>query len=120
MLRAERMAEQRAGPGATVLERLLADQVATNWLHQYALELLAGENITGDLGVTQHCQRLLTQAQRRYFASLGLLALVRKLAGSRLQVHLGPGHADVAGGRDALPMPARSAALGPVEAGREG
>jgi hypothetical protein len=120
VIRAERLAEQRAGAGATVMERLLADQVATNWRHPYALELPASKNITGDLRVTQRCQRVLTLAQRRYFASLGLLPLVRKLAGSRLQVHIGPEQADVAGGRDTLPMPAPSAALGPVEAGREG
>jgi hypothetical protein len=119
IVRAERMAAGIAGPGATVLERLLAEQIATAWLHMHLLEMLTAQTIQGNIRIGQHFQRVLTLAQRRYLSAVGMLARVRKLAGSKLQVNLGAEQADIAGKPDTLPMPARRAALPPVSGTEE-
>jgi hypothetical protein len=109
IVQAETMAAEIAGPGATVVERLLADQIATSHLHLTLMELLNCDNSQGDIRVVLAYQRLLTLAQKRYLAAVNMLARVRKLPGASLQINIGDQQVNVSGAPTGFPRVAANA-----------
>ncbi len=85
------MRQELAGPEASLLERLLADErIVMCWLHLYYAEAVYTQNI-GDLTLRQaefHQQRI-TKAHNRYLSSIRTLAQVRHLGVPAIQVNVG-------------------------------
>jgi hypothetical protein len=106
IVQAETMAAEIAGPGATVVERLLADQIATSHLHLTLIEKLNNANCQCDIRVVLAYQPMLTLAQKRYLA-VNTLARVRNLAGSSLQINIGEPISPPKKEPTATPEPAR-------------
>jgi hypothetical protein len=104
---AEVLAEQLAGPGASVLERLLADRIATCKLHVEIMEIEAARNL--DPRVTLLFEKAADRASRRYLGAIKALTQLRKLAPD-LAVLVSVGGEETTVG----PRPYR-AALGKVE-----
>src|SRR5262249_5254801 len=72
------LAEQLAGPGATALERLLCEKIATSDLHWETMELLAAKQLD-----PQACliyQRAADSAAKRHLNAVRTLDRLRRLA----------------------------------------
>jgi hypothetical protein len=93
----ELMRAELAGPNPTPLERLLAEQIVSCWLHLHHLETVyvSKESMTLELG--SYLQRILSATQKRYLAAIKTLAVVRKLAVPVLQVNIAKKQVNVAG-----------------------
>jgi len=61
----------------TPLEKLLAERIVCCWLHLHTLEYRL--TLQTDMSVQLHYERCISQANRRYLASIRTLATVRKL-----------------------------------------
>lgn len=93
-LRDERngFAEELAGPSPSPIEIALADAAATAWFAlrlfeaRYASSATSGDGMT--LAQSEHAQRKIDRAHRRYLTSLKALATVRRLAVPALQINL--------------------------------
>ena len=86
-----------AGPAPTPLERLLAERVATCWLHLHHLEQIYSQKESMALEVGMYFQRSISAAHKRYLAAIKTLAVVRKLAVPVLQVNIAKQQVNVAG-----------------------
>jgi phenylpyruvate tautomerase PptA (4-oxalocrotonate tautomerase family) len=81
-----------AGSNPSPIERVLAESAATSWfayrLHeaQYALSVCGEDGIS--LAQSEHAQRRIDRAHRRYLSTLKTLATVRRLAVPALQINL--------------------------------
>jgi hypothetical protein len=86
----DRIRDELAGPRPTPIERLLADRAALCWFELHSLDArvirLRGED--GEGRSADDLDRHRDRAQRRYFAALRTLALVRRLAVPLLQVNV--------------------------------
>jgi hypothetical protein len=77
-------ADELAGPSPSPIERALAETAATSWfafrLHEahYAACVTAEGGMT--LAQSEHAQRRIDRAHRRYLTTLKTLAAVRRLA----------------------------------------
>jgi hypothetical protein len=69
-----------SGPNPSPLERLLADRIASCWLHLHHLEMLYAGKDGMSLALAQHYQKCIDRAHKRYLSSLKALAVIRKLA----------------------------------------
>jgi hypothetical protein len=80
-LKLDSMRAELAGPTPTPLERMLAEQIATCWLHLHYLECCwAGHQENMRLALGTYYQRCISAAQKRYLAAIKTLATVRRLA----------------------------------------
>ena len=84
----EEMIADLAGPDPSRLESLLAEQVATCWLHLQWLESAFAWREEFPISWGKYMQRSIGQAQRRYLQAIRTLAQIRKLGPSVLQVNI--------------------------------
>ena len=86
-----------AGPGATPLERLLAERAALCWLAVYRAEsgFAAARGLTTP--ESEAWQRRIGRAHRMFLSALRALAAVRRLAVPALQVNVAGRQVNVAG-----------------------
>jgi hypothetical protein len=71
------------------MERLLAERVALCWLHLHYAEGVYARNMeTLDIEWSDHYQRRIDRAQRRYLQAIRTLAQVRRLAVPSVQVNI--------------------------------
>jgi hypothetical protein len=80
--KAAQLRSDLAGPEATPLERLLADRAIACWLQVSYVDTLLAQRLRGGAlpwEATDHYQRWLDRAQKRYLAALKTLAQVRRL-----------------------------------------
>jgi len=86
------LAAELAGLTPSPAERLLAETAATSWfafrLHeaQYASSVKSEDGIT--LAQSEHAQRRIDRAHRRFLSTLKTLAAVRRLAVPNLQINV--------------------------------
>jgi hypothetical protein len=92
------MREELAGPSPSPLERLLVERVVATWLQLHYFEARYAA-IMGDLTMMQseHHQKRIDRAHRRYLSAIRTLAQVRKL-GPALQINIGEKQINLAGG----------------------
>ena len=92
--------DELLGPNPTPIERLLAERVATCWLHVQEAEIWYAEHSSkpGSFAQADFDQRRLNAANKRYLAALKTLAQVRKLAVPVLQLNIASKQLNVAGG----------------------
>jgi hypothetical protein len=93
----DHLREELAGPNPSPVERLLADRVASCWLHLHHLEMIYAGKDSMTLALAAHYQRCIDRAHNRYLSALKALALVRKLAMPVLQVNIAKKQVNVAG-----------------------
>jgi hypothetical protein len=80
-----------AGPNPTAVERMLAETAATSWFAFRLHEAQHARAITADgmtLAQSEHAQRRLDRAHRRFLSTVKTLATVRRLALPSLQINL--------------------------------
>jgi hypothetical protein len=79
-----------AGPNPGPVEKLLAEDAALNWLALRLYQVIhtyeAGRGIT--LARSEHAQRRITHAHRRFLSAVKTLATVRRLAVPAVQINL--------------------------------
>jgi hypothetical protein len=86
------VAADLAGPSPSPVERLLAETAATSWfayrLHEarYADAVASGEGMS--LIQSEHAQRRMDRAHRRFLSTVKTLAAVRRLAVPALQINV--------------------------------
>jgi len=80
--------EEIAGPEATVIEKLLAEQIGICWLHVRHVEIKYAHLKSYTLSEGEYYQRCLDQAQKRYLRAIKTLAQIRKLGVHALQVNI--------------------------------
>ena len=86
------LAAELAGPSPSPAERVLAETAATCWfafrLHeaQYAGSVKSEEGMT--LAQSEHAQRRIDRAHRRFLSTVKTLAAVRRLALPALQINV--------------------------------
>jgi hypothetical protein len=94
MLRDElcEVADELAGLSPSPVERALAETAATAWFAYRLFEArYAASSTSGDgmsLAQSEHAQRRIDRAHRRYLSTLKTLAAVRRLAVPALQINL--------------------------------
>jgi hypothetical protein len=93
----EVMRGELTGPNPSPLERLLAERIATCWLHVYQLETTYASKDSMSLDLAMHFQRCIDRAHKRYLTAIKTLATVRKLALPVLQVNIAKKQVNVAG-----------------------
>lgn len=86
-----------AGPNPAPLERLLVERIVSCWLHLHYIEWCSQKE-GRTIPLATYYQRSLSLAQKRYFAAIKTLAVVRRLALPVLQVNIGKKQVNVAGG----------------------
>jgi hypothetical protein len=85
-------AAELAGPSPSPMEIALADAAATAWFAlrmfeaRYASSATSGDGMT--LAQSEHAQRKIDRAHRRYVSTLKALATVRRLALPALQINV--------------------------------
>ena len=85
-------AAELAGPSPSPVERVLAETAATSWfafrMHeaQYAGGATSEEGMS--LAQSEHAQRRMDRAHRRFLSTLKTLAAVRRLAVPALQINV--------------------------------
>src|SRR5262249_19207733 len=85
------LADELAGPSPSPAERMLADVAATSWfayrLHEarYVNDAMSGEM---SLMQSEHAQRRMDRAHRRFLSTVKALATVRRLAVPALQINV--------------------------------
>jgi hypothetical protein len=86
------VALELAGPEPTPIERTLAETAALSWFALRLHESHFAGGATSDDGLTinqsEHHQRRVDRAHRRFLATLKTLAMVRRLAIPTLQINL--------------------------------
>src|SRR5262245_31120033 len=86
------LAAERAGQSASPVERVLAESAATSWFAYRLHEARYASNATSEGGMSlaqsEHAQRRMDRAHRRFLSTLKTLATVRRLAVPALQVNL--------------------------------
>jgi hypothetical protein len=86
------VAAELAGPGPSPVERMLAETAATAWFAYRFYEATYAVALTGDEGMSlaqsEHAQRRMDRAHRRFLSTLKTLAAVRRLAVPALQINL--------------------------------
>jgi len=87
------------GSGSSPLERLLVERIAACWLQLQYADAIYAQNMK-DMGIpwSEHHQRRIDRAHRRFLSAIKTLATVRKLALPVLQVNIGDKQVNVAGG----------------------
>jgi hypothetical protein len=86
------LATELAGPNPSPVERALAETAATAWFAlrmfeaRYASIATSGDGMT--IAQSEHAQRKIDRAHRRYLSTLKTLATVRRLAVPALQINL--------------------------------
>jgi hypothetical protein len=103
------MRAELAGPNPTALEMLLADRIALCWLTLHEIELRYQHWKGGTIRESEHWQRRIDHAHRRYLTAVRTLATVRKLTVPVVQVNIAKRQTNIAAGtvpiieREALP-----------------
>jgi hypothetical protein len=92
----EGLQAELAGPAATPLERLLAERVATCWLHLHHLEQVYSQKESMPLQLGMYFQRGISAAHKRYLTAIKTLAAVRKLAAPVVQVNIAKKQVNIA------------------------
>jgi hypothetical protein len=86
------LAEELAGPSPTPIEIALAETAATAWFTLRLFEARLASRATSGDGMTiaqsEHAQRKIDRAHRRYLSTLKTLATVRRLALPALQINV--------------------------------
>jgi hypothetical protein len=85
------LAAELAGPTPSPVERVLADTAATCWFAFRMHEAQYAGNITADgmsLAHSEHAQRRMDRAHRRFLSTVKTLATVRRLAIPALQINV--------------------------------
>jgi hypothetical protein len=86
------LAADLAGPSPSPLERVLAETAATAWFAYRLHEATYAAGATGEGGMSlaqsEHAQRRMDRAHRRFLSTLKALAAVRRLALPALQINL--------------------------------
>jgi hypothetical protein len=85
------LAAELAGPTPTPVERVLANTAATCWFAFRMHEAQYAGNITADgmsLAQSEHAQRRMDRAHRRFLNTVKTLATVRRLALPALQINV--------------------------------
>jgi hypothetical protein len=85
------LAAELAGPTPSPVERVLADTAATCWFAFRMHEDQYAGNITADgmsLAHSEHAQRRMDRAHRRFLSTVKTLATVRRLAIPALQINV--------------------------------
>jgi hypothetical protein len=85
-----------AGDNPTAMELLLVERIVTSWLHLHLLQLEFVQNGEISLRDDLFRQRVLDGCQKRYFAAIKALAVVRKLGLPVLQVNIGRNQVNLA------------------------
>src|SRR5262245_1499451 len=86
------LAAELAGPSPSPVERVLAAAAATSWfafrIHeaQYAGSVTSGEGMS--LARSEHAQRRMDRAHRRFLSTVKTLAMVRRLTTPNLQINI--------------------------------
>ena len=93
----EAMRSELAGPNPSPLESLLAERIATCWLHVYHLEMIYASKDSMSLELGTYYQKSIDSAHKRYLSAIKTLATVRKLALPVLQVNIAQKQVNVAG-----------------------
>ena len=85
-------ADELAGPSPSPVERALAETAATAWFafRMHEAHYAAGATAEGGMTLAQseHAQRRIDRAHRRYLSTLKALASVRRLALPAVQINL--------------------------------
>jgi hypothetical protein len=78
------VAAELAGPDASPVELMLAETAAMAWFGVRLCEAIHAAGVTSEKGLTlaqsEHCQRRLDRAHRRFLNSVKTLCAVRRLA----------------------------------------
>lgn len=82
------LADEIAGPQASVLERLLAERIVIAGVQLNICEICLAQKSDIPLTVGDYFQRCIDRAQRRYLNAIKTLAQVRKLGLPALQVNI--------------------------------
>jgi len=82
------MVEDIAGPQATTIERLLAEQIGVCWLHIRHIEIKYAHLKSYTQSEGEYYQRCLDRSQNRYLRAIKTLAQIRKLGAPALQVNI--------------------------------
>ena len=86
------VADELAGPSPSPVERVLAETAATAWFAYRLHEATYAAGVTSEGGMSlaqsEHAQRRIDRAHRRYLSNLKTLASVRRLAVPALQINL--------------------------------
>jgi hypothetical protein len=90
----KRLRAELIGPQSNVLERMLAERVATGWLDVHIAECRLAEAGAEE---TDYWQRRVQFAHRRFIAAMRLLASVRRLPRPAMQVNIGEQQVNVSG-----------------------
>jgi hypothetical protein len=84
-------AAELAGPNPSPVERVLAETAATSWFAYRLHEATYAAGVTKEgmtLAQSEHAQRRMDRAHRRYLSSLKTLSAVRRLAVPALQINV--------------------------------
>jgi hypothetical protein len=86
------LAAELSGPSPSPVERVLAGTAATSWFAFRFHEAHYAASVTTEGGMTfaqsEHAQRRMDRAHRRFLSTLKTLATVRRLAVPALQINL--------------------------------
>ena len=82
------MVQEIAGPQATPIEKLLAEQIAVCWLHVRHVEIKYAHLKSYTLSEAEYYHRCLDLSQKRYLRAIKTLAQIRKLGVPALQVNI--------------------------------
>lgn len=82
------LTEQIAGPDASALEKLLANQIVLCWQHVRFVEINYAQARDYTSRAGDYYERCIDRAQRRYLAAIKTLAQVRKLGLPAMQVNI--------------------------------
>jgi hypothetical protein len=86
------LAAKLSGPSPSPTERVLAETAATSWFAFRLHEAHYAGNATSEAGMTlaqsEHAQRRMDRAHRRFLSTLKTLATVRRLALLALQINV--------------------------------
>jgi hypothetical protein len=85
------LADSMAGPAPNPVEKLLAETAATSWFAFRIHEAQYAAGITGDgmtLAQSEHAQRRMDRAHRRFLSTVKTLSTVRRLALPNVQINV--------------------------------
>jgi hypothetical protein len=91
------MRREIAGDNPSPLEKLLTERIALCWLELQYFEAIHAQNL-GNISITQsdHHQRRIDKAHRRYLSSIKALAQIRKM-GPTVQINIAEQQINTAG-----------------------
>jgi hypothetical protein len=85
------VAAKLAGPTPSPVERVLADTAATCWFAYRLHEAQYADNVTSEgmsFAQSEHAQRRMDRAHRRFLSTIKTLATVRRLAVPAVQINV--------------------------------